>query len=58
MPARVSITKKLSYTLGGAKTSGARIMSWRRRWGEESGNNISILRFAELNELSCDAGLV
>ena len=33
-------------------------MSWRRRWGEESGSNIYILRFAELNEVSCDVGLV
>ena len=59
-PARVSITNKKQFNTRTveAKTSGARIMSWRRRWGEESGSNISILRFVELNELSRDAGLV
>jgi hypothetical protein len=58
--AQVPITKKQFNTrsMDAKKTSGSRIMSWRRRWGEEIGDNIPILRFAELNELSCDAGLV
>ena len=48
--AQVPITKKQFNTrsMDAKKTSGSRIMSWRRRWGEEIGDNIPILRFAEL----------